>query len=75
MALAPNLGHLPDECILARDDEGKPAVFARVRVVLFNGYDTKVKEPAGWASGGRGGCSWKISRRPHPYEIKEYEKL
>jgi len=75
MALAPNLGRIPDECILSRDEEGKPNLFARVRVVLFNGTDTAKTEPAGWAAGGRNGCSWKISRRPHPFEIKEYEKL
>lgn len=74
MALKPNPGSIPPECII-RDDDGNITGFRRVRVVCFGGYDSGEREPAGWLSGGRGSCDWTISRKPHPFEISEYEPL
>lgn len=72
MPLAPNPGHCPPECEIL-DEDGNVIGHRRVRVVCFGGYDTKTKEPAGWPAGGRGGCNWRIGKRPHPYEIREWE--
>ena len=59
-----NQGQLPPEAI------GK-----RVRVRTFGGYDTAEKEPNGWAADGKGGCNWRISSPPHPYEIQFWKVL
>lgn len=56
MPLQPNPGYLPDDCII-RNEAGDVVDHRRVRAVLFGGYDTRHKEPAGWPSGGRGACS------------------
>ncbi len=69
-----NPGHLPEECII-RDDDGEVTGYRSVHVVLFGGFDSRKRGDAPWPSaGGRPSpTNWKISRPPHPYEIKEYE--
>jgi hypothetical protein len=41
----------------------------RVRVVLFNG----MRPAETWPADGKGACSWRISRPPFAFEIKEWE--
>lgn len=69
-----NPGHLPDDCLIL-DDDGEVTGHRRVHVQLFNGHSTRTKEPAGWPSGGRGACNWRISKPPHPYEIEFFEVI
>jgi hypothetical protein len=72
--LAPNSGRCPPEAEIL-DENGNVTSYRRVRVVLFNGHDTARKEPSGWPAGGKGACNWRISRSPHPFEIREFEVL
>lgn len=56
-----------------RDEQGNIAGFRSVHVVLFGGYDTRKAGAAPWpAGGGRPPTNWRISRPPHPFEIKEW---
>ncbi|MBB4859673.1 hypothetical protein HNO88_003002 [Novosphingobium chloroacetimidivorans] len=64
MPLQPNPGKCPAE-----------AAGRRVRVVLFNGTDTARTEPGGWAADGKSGCTWRIHRPPHPFDIKLWELI
>lgn len=45
----------------------------RVHVVLRNGYDTRGKEPAGWAATDKGACRWTLTG--HPFDIEEFEVI
>jgi hypothetical protein len=45
----------------------------RIHATLFNGIDTRDASPQGWPADGRGACNWRISRPPHPYDIKDWE--
>jgi hypothetical protein len=68
-----NPGHLPPDCIV-RDEWGDITGYRSVHVVLFNGYSTKKAGAAPWpAAGAKIPTEWRISRKPHPFEIKEYE--
>lgn len=60
--MQPNDGRCPPEA------DGK-----RIHAKLFNGTLTKAKSPNGWPATGRDGCSWKISKPPHPFEIEAWE--
>lgn len=66
--MRPNPGRLPPECVI-RDDDGNVTGYRSVRVVLWGGIAS-----GPWPSaGGRPPTCWKISKPPHPYEIKEWE--
>lgn len=81
MAYQPNPGHVPRETevwgdvetngVLARSIIGHKAVHVR----LFSGFDSRRAGHAPWpAKGGRPiDTNWRVSRPPHPYEIKEWE--
>jgi len=81
VAFQPNPGEFPTECeiwadvetdgILARSLVGYRAVHVR----LWGGYDSKAAGDRPWPSkGGRPfDTRWAISRKPHPFEIREYE--
>ena len=45
----------------------------RVRVQLVNGYDSKVKEPTGWAASGAGACNWSLTG--DPFDIAFWELI
>lgn len=70
-----NPGYLPEECILTDPETGEVAGYRHVHVVLFNGWDSKAASSPPWPSNGSraGPTVWKISRPPHPFEIKQYE--
>lgn len=73
MALQPNPGSLPRDCIIL-DEEGNVTGFRKVHVVLFNGHSTRAAGQDPWpASGARPPTCWAISRPPHPFEIQSYE--
>lgn len=73
MALQPNPGSLPRDCIVL-DEEGNVIGFRKVHVVLFNGHSTRAAGQDPWpASGARPPTCWSISRPPQPFEIKAYE--
>lgn len=73
MAYLPNLGHVPPECEVL-DEDGNVTGYRNVHVRLFGGFDSKKAGHAPWpAGGGRPPTVWKISRKPHPFEIREYE--
>ncbi len=80
MPYQPNLGHVPDECLI-RDEDGNVTGFRAVHVRLFGspernlkGFDSKAAGLPPWPAGGaRTPTIWKISRKPHPFEIKEWE--
>jgi hypothetical protein len=55
--MKPNNGHQP------ATSHGK-----RVHVILRNGYDTRVKEPAGWAADGM--RWWHV---PGPFDVMQWE--
>jgi len=59
-----NPGSLPPE-----------AAGKRIHARLFNGHDTRAKDPQGWAADGKNGCCWRISKPPHPYDIAEFEVI
>lgn len=70
-----NLGKLPGEAVI-RDDDGQVTGYRQVRVRLFNGYDTAVREPNGWpAAGGRPPTRWSIESPPHPFDIEYWELI
>lgn len=71
--MQPNHGHLPSECIV-RDERGEIAGYRSVHVQLFGGFDTRKAGHDPWpAGGGRIATDWRISRKPHPFEIESYE--
>lgn len=74
MAYQPNPGNLPPECEI-RDEHGNVIGHRAVHVRLFGGFDSKKRGDAPWPSaGGRPNpTNWKISRKPHQYEIEFYE--
>lgn len=78
MAYLPNPGHLPFDCTIF-DADGREAGFRQVHVRTFGGpdtppYDSKKAGHAPWpAAGARPPTRWEIDRRPHPFQIKEYE--
>lgn len=88
MAYLPNPGHVPPETEIWEDVETS-GVVARslvghrpVHVRLWGdpargvaGWDTKRAGQAPWpAKGGRQiDTDWRISKPPHPYQIKEFE--
>lgn len=73
MAYAPNPGHLPFDCTIF-NEEGQEVGFRSVHVRLFNGWDSKKAGASPWpAAGARPPTRWEIDRRPHPFQIKEYE--
>lgn len=57
------------------DDDGNVTGYRPVHVRLFNGLDTRARGDAPWPSaGGRPiQTNWKISRKPLPFEIKEFD--
>lgn len=70
-----NQGQLPPECEV-RDKHGDIVSWRAVHVILFGGFDSKKADHAPWPSfGGRPPTVWRISRNPHPFEIKEYEVI
>ncbi len=72
MPYQPNPGRLPDECLVL-DEQGEVVGYRPVHVRLFNGIDSKVRGDAPWSSANaRQPTVWKISRPPHPFEIKEW---
>lgn len=72
MHYQPNQGSLPDECLI-RDEQGEVTGHRTVHVRLFGGIDTKARGDPPWPSAGaRVPTRWKISRKPHPFEIKEW---
>lgn len=84
MAFAPNLGHLPPECIIygdlpddAPEDAMPPIVgYRMVRVMLFRDESLKqAREREPWPSrGGRpNSTNWTISEEPHDFEIRKWE--
>lgn len=73
MAYVTNVGELPWECIV-RDENGKITGWRNVHVRLFGGYDSRKAGHPPWpADGARPATNWAISRRPHPFEIREWE--
>ena len=77
MPYQPNPGHLPEACIITEtDDAGVEHVTGHrsVHVRLFGGWDSKKAGAAPWPSAGRQPATrWAISRKPHPFEIEEFE--
>lgn len=74
MAWQPNHGSLPDDCVVLDDETGEVTGYRKVHVRCFGGYDSKARGHEPWpAAGAKPPTVWKISRRPHPYEIQEYE--
>ena len=73
MAYLPNPGHLPFDCTVFNED-GQETGFRQVHVRLFNGWDSKKVGASPWvAAGGRPPTRWEIDRKPHPFQIREYE--
>lgn len=73
MPYQPNPGHLPGECILF-DEAGEITGYRAVHVRLFGGFDSRAAGHAPWpAAGSRPPTVWTISRKPHAFEIKEWE--
>lgn len=70
----PNPGRCPDECLVL-DELGEVTGYRRVHVWLFNGSESSIQSPNGWASGGRGGCNWSICKPPHPFDIQEWRLI
>lgn len=62
MPVTRNEGRCPPEA------EGR-----NIHAILFNGTRTREKSPQGWPATGRGACSWRISKPPHPFEIEFWE--
>lgn len=81
MAYQPNKGAFPTECEIWADVETDGVLarslvgFRQVHVRLFGGWDSAKALAAPWPSkGGRPvDTNWRISRPPHPFEIKEWE--
>ena len=68
----PNPGRLPDACVI-RDEGGEVVGYRHVHVRLFGGFDSKAAGHAPWPSADRRPpTEWRISRPPHPFEIKEW---
>lgn len=68
-----NEGRCPYEAEI-RDEGGGIAGHRAVHVRLFGGWDSKKAGHKPWpAAGARPPTNWRISRPPHPFEIKEYE--
>jgi len=68
-----NPGHLPPECVVT-DDNGEAISFHHVHVKLFSGWSSRGAGHQPWPSAGcRPPTDWKISRKPHPFQIEEYE--
>lgn len=75
MPYLPNPGHVPPECEIL-DDDGNVTGHRKVHVRLFGGWDSRKAGHAPWpAAGGRPPTIWRISRAPHPFEIKEFEVI
>lgn len=71
--MPPNPGRLPPECEVL-DEHGNVTGYRHVHVTLFNGFSTKKRGDAPWpAGGGRPPTIWRISKPPHPADIKEWE--
>lgn len=64
-----NEGHLPPECEIL-DQDGNVTGHRAVRVKLFNG---RVEGPWPSAGGRPHQTNWKISRKPHGFEIEFWE--
>lgn len=73
MAYQPNEGRIPDACLIL-DDQGEVTGHRPVHVRCYGGYDTRKMGAAPWPShtGRAQTTNWKISRRPHPFEIQEW---
>lgn len=65
-----NEGHLPEACRIL-DDDGHVTGHRAVHVVLFGGFDSRKAGHAPWPSAPP--TVWRISAKPHPYEIREFE--
>lgn len=73
MAYQPNAGKLPAACRIV-DDQGEVTGYRKCHVRLFGGWDSRVAGHDPWPAGGnREAISWRIGRKPHPFEIKEFE--
>lgn len=67
-----NEGRIPPECEI-RGDDGDIIGWRNVHVELFGGYSTRKAGAAPWpAGGGRQSTNWRISRPPHPFEIRKW---
>ena len=63
---------MPAECVLF-NEQGEPAGYRAVHVVLFNGWSSELTGNAPWpAGGGNPPTNWRISDPPHPFEIKAW---
>ena len=72
MAYEPNPGKLPDECVV--EDENGNVTHRAVHVRLFGGWDSRKAGAAPWPSAGRQPATrWAISKRPHNFDIEEWE--
>lgn len=68
-----NEGRVPPATEIV-DDAGDVVGYRAVHVVLFNGFSTKAAGHLPWpAAGGRIPTSWRISKPPHLFEIREWE--